>query len=240
MNCIYGIAILAALSVFDAAIPGEIRAQESSDVLSLSVGGWFIRPVESGTGAAEIFSISSASERNWIPAVVPGNIQADLEAAHLLKPLWYGAGDPLLAQAAQAEWIYKKSFVVPAKFDGKRITLIFDGVDQNCVVTLNGKKLGSHVGMFERFRFDVTESLKAGAINELVVRISGISKELSDLVATAEDKDGANVNKPYVFILQTSKELKSAINNAYDWGVAIYTLGIWKDVRLEAFRSGEN
>jgi hypothetical protein len=29
-------------------------------------------------------------------------------------------------------------------------------------------------------------------------------------------------------------ELKSPTNAAYDWSIAVYTLGIWKDVRLEA------
>src|ERR1700731_4697179 len=30
------------------------------------------------------------TDASQIPAQVPGNIQADLERAHLLKPLWFG------------------------------------------------------------------------------------------------------------------------------------------------------
>ena len=33
---------------------------------------------------------------------------------------------------------------------------------------------------------------------------------------------------------QLLKDLKSPTNYGWDWGVNVYTLGIWQDVRLEA------
>ncbi|HBP37255.1 MAG TPA: hypothetical protein DD640_00625, partial [Clostridiales bacterium] len=39
-----------------------------------------------------------------IAASVPGNVQSDLEAAHRLSPLWYGAGDPRLFDVALSNW----------------------------------------------------------------------------------------------------------------------------------------
>jgi beta-mannosidase len=64
-----------------------------------------------------------------IPAQVPGNIQADLERAHLLKPLWYGVGDRRLAEVANKDWWYRKEFVLPERLQNKRLRLIFDGID---------------------------------------------------------------------------------------------------------------
>jgi len=204
-----------------------------SHTFCLSGNDWSLSPVITDIQKDLCFYKKFISD-NWnIPATVPGNIQADIESALLLTPLWYGAGDPLMAQVTQSDWIYKKTFSVPEYFHGKRITLVFDGVDEKCQIVLNSKEIGSHNGMFERFEFDVTESINIGQINELIVRISGISQELADTVAKADAKEGVNVVTSSNWIRKKSKELKSAVNCAYDWGISIYTLGIWKDVRLE-------
>jgi len=68
-------------------------------------------------------------------------VQADLENAHLLNPLSYGATDPALYEVAR-ELVVSKGFLVPASSAGKRLTLVFDGVDERCVVWLNGERLG--------------------------------------------------------------------------------------------------
>jgi len=80
---------------------------------------------------------------DWLPAMVPGNIQADLESARLLKPLWYGAGDSRLFDVARTDWIYRKEFTMPGSFSGRRIRLCFDGVDYACEVWLNGARIRS-------------------------------------------------------------------------------------------------
>ena len=75
-------------------------------------------------------------DTGWLPASVPGNVQADLEAAHCLKPLWYGAGDARLHDVPRHAWWYRKSFFVPAHWAGKRLTLAFEGVDFSCTCLL--------------------------------------------------------------------------------------------------------
>ena len=93
------------------------------------------------------------SSPGWIPATVPGNIQADLEAAHQLKPLWYGAGDPRLDDVAQ------KGLVVSQRFYRSGVVcrqaahagLRRRGPAQ-CEVWLNGQQIGANAGMFRRFR----------------------------------------------------------------------------------------
>lgn len=57
---------------------------------------------------------------------------------------------------------YRKVFVLPAGFQKDRVLLHFGAVDQECDVFLNGKKLGSHVGGYLAFYFDVTEYLMEG------------------------------------------------------------------------------
>ena len=63
--------------------------------ISLSGSDWQVHDDVAGKGEKAL------STSAWISATVPGNIQADLEAAHLLKPLWYGAGDPRLEESPE-------------------------------------------------------------------------------------------------------------------------------------------
>ena len=104
--------------------------------LSLSGDDWRICNDREGTGRDGRRLDANTTGPSWIPATVPGNIQADLEAAHRLKPLWYGNGDARLADVARTDWWYRKDFVVPPSFVGKRVALVFDGVDYECEVWL--------------------------------------------------------------------------------------------------------
>ena len=81
--------------------------------LSLSGNDWFIHDAPPSVRESQKFYEADIREPGWVSARVPGNIQADLEAAHLIGPLWYGAGDPRLAEVAEKDWWYRKDFAVP-------------------------------------------------------------------------------------------------------------------------------
>lgn len=57
---------------------------------------------------------------------------------------------------------YRKQFTLPEGFNRGRVLLHFGAVDQECVVYLNGKKLGGHRGGYLPFCFDITEALADG------------------------------------------------------------------------------
>ena len=67
-----------------------------------------------------------------------------------------------------AVW-YKRTFVLPENWKGKRILLHFEACDYETTVWLNGKKVGRHQGGYTPFSFDLTDHLKPGE-NLLVVR----------------------------------------------------------------------
>ncbi len=201
--------------------------------ISLSGADWRIHEDADGKGAERRLFEADASSPDWIVATVPGTIQADLEAAHQLNPLWYGAGDPLMHEVARKDWWYRKDFSLPATLKDRRLTLVFDGVDYECEVWVNGKRIGANAGMFRRFQFDVTEVARPGEVNRLAVRIGRIPEALVKLVLDSDAPGGSKVGNLHA-IRQYLKELKSPTNQAWDWAVAVYTLGIWKDVRLEA------
>ena len=221
-------------------------SRQSANTISLSGSDWYIHEDAAGDGEAKGLYSASVPAPGWIPAHVPGNIQADLEAAHELQPLWYGAGDPRLADVAQKDWWYRHDFEAPATWHGKRINLLFDGVDYACDVWLNGQHLGANAGMFRRFGFDVADIIKPGERNRLAVRIERMPPELVHILAASDGAmSGGGENYPQEWgpdffvtgINQTRqllKGLKSPTNFGWDWGVNIWTLGIWQDVRLEA------
>jgi beta-mannosidase len=203
---------------------------------SLSGNDWFIHSTDSARDIVP--ALSQPKGADWIPASVPGNIQADLEAAHLVGPLWYGAGDPRLPAVATKYWWYRKDFVLPRSFTGKRLTLIFNGVDFTYQVWLNGQPVGETAGQFRRSEFDVSGLVAPGGVNRLAVRVDPIPRNLQD--CWSGDPPLSGLGTPdmlvncYTRALYTLEGLKSATNVAYDWGVNIYTLGIWRPVWIEA------
>lgn len=67
---------------------------------------------------------------------------------------------------------YRRHFATEAGWKGKRVFLQFDGANRSAEVFLNGRRVGLHRGGFARFRFDVTEALRASGDNLLAVRVN--------------------------------------------------------------------
>jgi len=102
---------------------------------------------------------------------------------------------------------YRRTFEIPKKWKDKRVLLHFGAVDWDATVWVNGKKLGNHRGGYDPFTFDVTEVLKEGAKQEVVVSVW-------DPTDTGWQPRGKQVKKP---------------------GGIMYTAvtGIWQTVWLE-------
>ena len=66
---------------------------------------------------------------------------------------------------------YRKSFTAPGEWQGKRVSVEFDGVYRNATVYLNGHKLGFHPYGYTSFDFDLTPSLILKHRNILAVRV---------------------------------------------------------------------
>ncbi len=69
------------------------------------------------------------------------------------------------------KYLYKKVFTIEKSFVKDRILLHFGAVDQIAEVSLNGIPLGTHVGGYLPFSFDVTEIAVCGE-NELCVKVT--------------------------------------------------------------------
>ncbi len=71
---------------------------------------------------------------------------------------------------------YRKRFRVPAAMAGVRtISLDFEGVYQNSIIYLNGEEIGGYPNGYTGFALDITEKLKYGEENVLVVKVQNMS-----------------------------------------------------------------
>ena len=57
---------------------------------------------------------------------------------------------------------YRKAVTLPAEFAGKRVILHFGAVDYLAAVYVNGTKVGTHMGGYTPFSFDITDALVEG------------------------------------------------------------------------------
>lgn len=66
---------------------------------------------------------------------------------------------------------YRRTFSVPADWNGKRVILHFGAVDYESEVYINGKSVGIHKGGYDPFSYDITPNLAAAGPQEIVVRV---------------------------------------------------------------------
>ncbi len=66
---------------------------------------------------------------------------------------------------------YRKHFVVPANWSGKRLFLEFDGAFQDAEIFINGQRLAEHKGGYTGFSLDITGAVKTSD-NVVAVRLN--------------------------------------------------------------------
>ena len=121
---------------------------------------------------------------------------------------------------------YRKTFVVPQKYEGKQLMITFDGVYMNAEVYVNGEKLGSHPYGYTPFAFDITDAIVADGETENVIAVkvnnqipssrwysgSGIYR---DVTLTVTDQ----VHVGYNGVKVTSDQLADQVNGDVDVSV---------------------
>jgi beta-mannosidase len=185
--------------------------------MDLSGNNWQMEGIRPGEGVKigfhELNFDITGDSFNWIYAKVPGDVYTDLWRAGRLDDPHFGRNSLKAKWVPENEWWYKRQFDVPKEMEGKRIQLVFDGVDFACDVWLNGVLLGSHEGMFSKFKFNVSdiirfERLRFGT-NVLMVRLHPAPRRYSQVAGRKPAWHG-------------------------DYWVSLPPTGIWKPVYLEA------
>jgi beta-galactosidase len=72
---------------------------------------------------------------------------------------------------------YRKTFDVPSAWQGKHVSIYFEGVYMNSEVFINGKSLGVHPYGYTSFYYDLTPYLKYNEDNVIAVRVDNSQQQ---------------------------------------------------------------
>ena len=137
-----------------------------------------------------------SATQSWYPTTVPTTTQATLVRQGVYPDPYVGLNNMLIPDACKEQnerygldkyshlpnlenpWAkpywFRSEFNLPADFKGKVVWLHLDGINYRADVWVNGKQVGDHkdvAGMFERFRFNVTDVIHREGANAIAVRI---------------------------------------------------------------------
>lgn len=94
-----------------------------------------------------------------VPAVVPGDISADLYSAKIIPDPFYADNFKSLGWIQQKDWTYSTVFDWSEFRSASIAELVFEGIDVFSEIYLNGKLLGKTDNAFKKYVFDVTDFL---------------------------------------------------------------------------------
>ncbi|MFL6337292.1 MAG: glycosyl hydrolase 2 galactose-binding domain-containing protein [Pyrinomonadaceae bacterium] len=192
------------------------------------LNGWRLAaaPEVKADGAA--LSRTGFDARAWYVATVPGTVLTTLIDRGVYPDPYYGLNNMAIPESlARQDYWYRTSFNVPAEAAGKRLLLVFGGVNYAAEVWLNGRLLGGTVGAFVRGQFYITP---AAGENVVAVRVMppphpGIPHEQSIKGGVGENGGQLAIDGP-TFVA----------TEGWDWipGVRDRNTGLWLPVELKA------
>ncbi|WP_176441575.1 glycoside hydrolase family 2 protein [Granulicella rosea] len=171
-------------------------------------------------------------DRTWLRATEPGTVLTTLVDRGIFPDPTFGLNNLSIPESLnKQQYWYRVEFESPSRSTARR-QLVFAGINYEAEIWLNGQRLGSIRGAFNRGVFDVSGKLKAGH-NALAVLVSppphpGIPQEASLLAGPGENGGIMAIDGP-TFIC----------SEGWDWLPAIRDreTGIWQPVILR--NSGE-
>jgi beta-mannosidase len=181
---------------------------------------------QSLTGEWQFRELASDS---WLPAQVPGSVHTDLLALGRIPDPFVDDNELYVQWVAERDWEYRCTFqVAPELRAEERVFLVCDGLDTLADVKLDGQIVGHAQNAFRRYEWDVT-ALLTGSEHELHISFPSPIAYLrprqaeQPMAIPAQSIPGG----PYL--------RKAPCQFGWDWGPQLPPVGIWKDIRLEAY-----
>jgi beta-mannosidase len=170
--------------------------------ISLDGDEWRIGQCMQGQGMDEV--------ARWLPAVVPGNVRADLLRHGLIEDPFVGKQNELSLWVDDWNWWHRRE--IDAAPGPGRTFIRFDGIDYKSHIFFNGRKIKENEGMFAPVIVEISEMLAKR--NSLAVNI--------EYAGQFTDRE---------------KTLKCQMGFGWDFAPVMRTCGLWDSVTL--IRSGD-
>jgi hypothetical protein len=104
---------------------------------------WFLRVDEAERGEAQQWYLPDSFGEGWQPVRVPHCWEREGISKRFEGPVWYAT-----------------EVKVPDGWQRGRIWLLLEGVSYETQIWVNGTRLGTHVGMWDRFAVDITNHVR--------------------------------------------------------------------------------
>ncbi|RYD29212.1 MAG: glycoside hydrolase family 2 [Lysobacteraceae bacterium] len=192
------------------------------------VNGWQLAAAPDVRDDGATLSRPGVPSGTWRAATVPGTVLTTLVDRGVYPDPYYGLNNLKIPESlARQDYWYRTSFTVPPEAAGKRLTLVFGGINYAADVWANGRKLGSTRGAFIRGQFDL---VPVAGDNVVAVRVSppphpGIPHEQSISAGVGENGGQLAIDGP-TFVA----------TEGWDWipGIRDRNTGLWRPVELLA------
>ena len=171
------------------------------------------------------WEFKSDSESEWLPATVPGDVHLDLLRNGNIDDPLYGTNAERCKWIGEKTWVYRKVFNVSKDFIQEKTELVFNGLDLDAEIFLNGVKVGEHHNAFIPYIIDVTRYIREGE-NELLVYLDVGKKRVKD-----KPLEKYGVGESYYRIWMRKPQFVFG----WDWGPYLPTCGIWRSVELRSY-----
>ena len=192
------------------------------------VNGWTLAAAPDVAGEGATLSRAGVPKGTWRAATVPGTVLQTLVDRGVYPDPYYGLNNLKIPESlARQDYWYRTSFTVPAEAAGKRLTLVFGGINYASEIWANGVRLGETRGAFVRGQFAYTP---VAGENVIALKVSppphpGIPHEQSVKAGVGENGGQLAIDGP-TFVA----------TEGWDWipGIRDRNTGLWRPVELVA------
>ena len=193
-------------------------------------GTWKVTWNEGGHGPqsleAYLHSDPAQDSARFLDVPVPMELHLALQKAGLVEDINFGMNTLKARWVAEKYWLYVRTFTVPDEALKQKASLVFDQLDLNATILLNGEPVGTHNSAFVPCRVDVTGKLQAGD-NLLQVGIE------SGLYGVADKEGAAYLQNMGALLNKRHWMRKPQYQFLWDWNPQLINVGITGPVRLE-------
>lgn len=206
-------------------LPGLVIGEKNMTVTALE-GSYKLKYYDYNTFQIDEIMKDTFYPDDWMDTRVPEDVRTALKRYGYIDGYYYGKDLDKERWIEEKDWVYYHTFYVEKERETEENTLCFEGIDTIARIWLNGICLGMCRNMYLEYAFDVTQFLRYGQENCLVIQV------LSPLGYTSDmSREGIYPEDDTTRMLLR----KSQMNWGWDFCGHCLTTGIWKPVLLKSF-----
>ena len=148
--------------------PQMVRIPQAGEPLTGNADGWRTRFMEKGSAADGWLNLNGVWDfhaTTSLYAAVPTSGWGEILVPFCTESALSGIKQKI------ENMVYRRKITVPNEWKDNRVMLNFGAVDWKCSVWIDGDSVGVHQGGYDPFSFDITNKVKFGTEQELVVKV---------------------------------------------------------------------